>query len=333
MNATRRLSLIYPLGLSLLAGAPAALGQTALGTGQGLYRDLQQRNSLASQGRDYAAEARNRNSIVFGRAPGGLSFRGGLGYKDPSEFLGRLGSQDLHSFMSESAFSATVSQGIRAQQAMDQQRALSVGAPRRPGLGGSLETPRGATSSGADLTRSRDSTGALRADPGAVRRDLARHPGNELSSRRPITPAGESGASARGAGLGSGSAFATTGNRGGESGEYGGLLNDRLGVTGRLPSRASSDIESFDTTYGTGPVGGRERSRTPACGGPRTRRVLTRTRLVCSRRRRVPPTPSTTGCPGLATICGPRARAPQSGPPIRTWCTVWIYRVRLGLRR
>src|SRR5436190_19507572 len=97
-----------PLGLALIAGTPAALGQNALGTGQGLYRDLQQRNSLAAQGRDYAAEAKNRNAIVFGRAPGGLSFRGGLGYKDPGEFLGHLGTQDLHSFMADTTYSATV---------------------------------------------------------------------------------------------------------------------------------------------------------------------------------------------------------------------------------
>src|ERR1043165_3673263 len=85
------------LGLAasaLLAFAGAAFGQyqdnmnQSLGGGLALSRN----NPNAGQNRDFSAEFRARNSIVYGSAPGGLAFQGGLGYRNPSDFQGFLGS-------------------------------------------------------------------------------------------------------------------------------------------------------------------------------------------------------------------------------------------------
>src|SRR5437762_1643352 len=41
---------------------------------------------------DFNTEVRMRNAIITGNAPGGVSFRGDVGYRAPGEFLGRLGT-------------------------------------------------------------------------------------------------------------------------------------------------------------------------------------------------------------------------------------------------
>ncbi len=132
-----------------LAVGQAASAQYLSQTGNALSGGLSRSNPYASSGRDFAAEAKYRNSIVFSQAPGGFSFRGRLGYSDPSEFVGRLGSSTLNSFRRNSELSTIAAQGIQRSQAIDAQNALSTGGVSRtyqPGRGGvnfsSFYTPR-----------------------------------------------------------------------------------------------------------------------------------------------------------------------------------------------
>jgi len=87
-----------------LLPAPAALAQSALGDGTALDRNLQ-RGSMGRNTpvRDVAAEIRYQNAIVTGNAPGGLSFRGNVGYTAPNDFRDRLGSNDIFPFIRETA--------------------------------------------------------------------------------------------------------------------------------------------------------------------------------------------------------------------------------------
>src|ERR1044071_8028118 len=56
-------------------------------------------------GRDFKKELEFRNAIVTGNAPGGISFRGDVGYKAPGEFFGNLGSNDTFAFRRDSVYS------------------------------------------------------------------------------------------------------------------------------------------------------------------------------------------------------------------------------------
>lgn len=109
-----------------LAVAPSAWSQSALGNGNGLQRNLHRFNQ-SLPGRDPLASSRYQNSVVNGNAPGGKSFQGNLGYRNPSDFQGRLGSNDLFNFSRDSAFSGLAGQGIRGSQLNDYQGALARG--------------------------------------------------------------------------------------------------------------------------------------------------------------------------------------------------------------
>lgn len=76
---------------------------------------------------DFAAEVRLRNAIVTGNAPGGISFRGDVGYRAPGEFLARLGSNDDFAFRRDSFYSGLAGQGIRGTDALQYQFALTTG--------------------------------------------------------------------------------------------------------------------------------------------------------------------------------------------------------------
>lgn len=105
---------------------PSALAQSALGNGQSLQRNLHRFNQ-SLPGRDPLAASRYQNSIVNGNAPSGQSFRGNLGYRNSSDFQGKLGSNDLFNFSRDSSFSGLAGRGIRGSQLNDYQGALARG--------------------------------------------------------------------------------------------------------------------------------------------------------------------------------------------------------------
>ncbi len=114
------------LSALMLTLTPAASAQYANGNGQSLQANFHRFNqSLPS--RDALASTRVQNSVIYGNAPGGKSFQGNLGYRNPSEFQGRLGSNDLYNFTRDSAFSGLAGQGIRGSELNDYQGALSRG--------------------------------------------------------------------------------------------------------------------------------------------------------------------------------------------------------------
>lgn len=106
-----------------------ALAQNALGDGRGLEANPRE----GSGGRNYqrpslAEQVRFRNAISTGNAPGGLSFRGDLGYQAPGEFAGALGSDAIYSFRRDSLYSGLAGMGIRGTDALQYQFSMTTGA-------------------------------------------------------------------------------------------------------------------------------------------------------------------------------------------------------------
>jgi len=134
-------STLLSIGLGVVCGlAGLAHGQGALGDGRALERDMTRYGPGGPPplGRDIMQEIRFRNAIVTGNAPGGLSFRGDLGYTDPFEFRGDLGSDDLFEFRRDSMFSGLAGVGIRGTEALQYQFALTTGSRVPSGLVGDL---------------------------------------------------------------------------------------------------------------------------------------------------------------------------------------------------
>ncbi|MBO6512959.1 MAG: hypothetical protein JJ974_03205 [Phycisphaerales bacterium] len=122
-----KIPLIAAIGLVALAGQ-AAHGQNALGDGRGLEANPRQ----GSDGRNFqrpslADQVRFRNAISTGNAPGGLSFRGDLGYQAPGEFTGALGSDALFAFRRDSLYSGLAGMGIRGTDALQYQFSMTTG--------------------------------------------------------------------------------------------------------------------------------------------------------------------------------------------------------------
>lgn len=134
------------IGAALLLSAVAgsAFGQDALGDGRRL--DANQRigsggvNSAVRA--DFSAANALRAAIVTGNAPGGLSFRGDVGYAAPREFRGELGSDDLFEFRRDSLYSGLSGQGIRGTDALQYQFALTTGSRPPRTLAGPLSVSR-----------------------------------------------------------------------------------------------------------------------------------------------------------------------------------------------
>jgi len=127
-----------------------ALGQNALGDGRGLAANPRQ----GSGGQNYQRpslekEVQFRNAIATGNAPGGLSFRGDLGYRAPGEFSGALGSDSLYSFRRDSLYSGLAGMGIRGTDAIQYQFSMTTGSRVTRNLVGNLSLSRldGANSS------------------------------------------------------------------------------------------------------------------------------------------------------------------------------------------
>jgi len=126
--------------LGVLAGS--ALGQTALGDGTAHDASLSTQGRLNSSRPSFATELQFRNSIATGNAPGGLSFRGDIGYRAAGEFTGTLGSDSLFAFRRDSLYSGLAGMGIRGTEAVQYQFALTTGATPPRDLMGNLSVSR-----------------------------------------------------------------------------------------------------------------------------------------------------------------------------------------------
>ncbi len=148
--------------LSVLLAAGAASGQDAHGDGR--VKDANQRvgsggyNSAVRA--DFSAANALRAAIVTGNAPGGLSFRGDVGYAAPREFRGELGSDDLFEFRRDSLYSGLSGQGIRGTDALQYQFALTTGSRPPAALAGSLTVQRDATGVQVPVDPARPATDA-----------------------------------------------------------------------------------------------------------------------------------------------------------------------------
>ncbi|MBL4809176.1 MAG: hypothetical protein JKY43_03845 [Phycisphaerales bacterium] len=144
--------------LALIAGlavsttfSPKAMAQNALGDGRGLAANPRQ----GSDGRvdlrpSFQKEVAYRNAIATGNAPGGMSFRGDLGYRAAGEFSGTLGSDALYSFRRDSLYSGLAGMGIRGTDALQYQFAMTTGSRITRNMTGSLSLSRlGGSSSAA----------------------------------------------------------------------------------------------------------------------------------------------------------------------------------------
>ncbi|HHN78072.1 MAG TPA: hypothetical protein ENK11_05280, partial [Phycisphaerales bacterium] len=111
----------------VVAICATANAQNALGDGRALDNSLNIRSRYNTARPSIASELAFRNSIVTGNAPGGLSFRGDVGYRAPGEFGGELGANDLFSFRRDSLRSGMAGMGIRGTEALQYQLALTTG--------------------------------------------------------------------------------------------------------------------------------------------------------------------------------------------------------------
>jgi len=118
--------------------AAAANAQNALGDGRGLDANTGQGGRVNYERPSFSQELQFRNAIVTGNAPGGLSFRGDLGYRASGEFAGDIGSDDLFSFRRDSLYSGLAGMGIRGTDALQYQFSLTTGARPPQNLTGDL---------------------------------------------------------------------------------------------------------------------------------------------------------------------------------------------------
>ena len=141
--SSRTLTVLALLSLS----GTAASAQNALGDGRALDNNLSPNSPYNTARQDFGNELRFRNAIATGNAPGGLSFRGDVGYASPFEFRGELGSDSLFSFRRDSVYSGLAGMGIRGTEAVQYQFALTTGARIPQNVVGSLVVPRDPASS------------------------------------------------------------------------------------------------------------------------------------------------------------------------------------------
>lgn len=74
-----------------------------------------------------ADEVRFRNAIITGNVPGGISFRGNAGYRDPGDFQARLGSDSTFNFRRDSFASGLGGLGLRGTDALQYQFTFTTG--------------------------------------------------------------------------------------------------------------------------------------------------------------------------------------------------------------
>lgn len=126
-RTVRSVVALLALAGSSWAVCPAS-AQNALGDGTALDANPGNQGRINRPRPSFSQELQFRNAIVTGNAPGGLSFRGDLGYRAPGEFTGDLGSDALYSFRRDSLTSGLAGMGIRGTDALQYQFSLSTGA-------------------------------------------------------------------------------------------------------------------------------------------------------------------------------------------------------------
>jgi hypothetical protein len=155
------------VGALLLFAGSAANAQNALGDGNALDANPGQYGSSNYARPSLVDELRFRNSIATGNAPGGLSFRGDLGYRSAGEFTGELGSDSLFAFRRDSLYSGLAGMGIRGTDALQYQFALTTGSAPPRNLIGNLSYTRDeayATGSQFQSSQGTQNTGTLGID-------------------------------------------------------------------------------------------------------------------------------------------------------------------------
>lgn len=129
--------------LMVLATAPTAPAQNALGSGNALDSGLSTSGRTNRPVTDFDSELRFRNAIVTGNAPGGVGFRGDVGYRAAGDFTGGsaipfnlrnatglgldAGSNDLFQFELDSFYSGLASRGVSGIDALQYQMRLQTG--------------------------------------------------------------------------------------------------------------------------------------------------------------------------------------------------------------
>lgn len=156
--------------------APPSLAQNELGDGRGL--EINQAISAppsTSRRARFDRDLRFANAIVTGNAPGGLSFRGDLGYTAGAEFRSSLGSNDLFAFRRDSLNSGLAGYGIRGTTALQYQFSLTTGSRSPSGLLGSPIVLRSGTGM----------TGSMLRDPVLTTPGARRVPGTDAARLDP----------------------------------------------------------------------------------------------------------------------------------------------------
>ena len=136
----RTQSVLAIMLLGTLVGSANA--QNALGDGTALDANSGQGGRVNYTKPSFARELSFRNAIATGNAPGGLSFRGDLGYRAAGEFTGQLGSDSLFAFRRDSLYSGLAGMGIRGTDALQYQFALTTGSAPPQNLMGNLSVTR-----------------------------------------------------------------------------------------------------------------------------------------------------------------------------------------------
>ncbi len=165
---TRRTTAVWAAAIAGCCGSAHA--QNAIGDGTALDRNLQSGTMGVNRPvRDLSAEIRLRNAIITGNAPGGMSFRGGVGYRAPGEFMGSLPSDSLFRFRRDAVFSGAAGLGIRGTDALQYQFALTTGNAPPPGLTGPGVIMRSSTTATLGDIPAREAGTFRNAPVGAIR--------------------------------------------------------------------------------------------------------------------------------------------------------------------
>ena len=139
------------LGRSGIAGvialcSGAAMAQNNLGDGRGLDSGLQAYGPRTNSARqDMSAALQFRNAIVTGNAPGGLSFRGDVGYVGARDFRGSLGSDETFEFRRDSLYSGLSGMGLRGTSSLQFQLGATTGNSVPSHILGNLNFERGSS--------------------------------------------------------------------------------------------------------------------------------------------------------------------------------------------
>ncbi|TVQ75302.1 MAG: hypothetical protein EA380_11225 [Phycisphaeraceae bacterium] len=150
--------LLIAAGLPLAIGTPLASAQDALGDGRALDASLRVGSGGRNDpGRNFAREFAFRNAIVTGNVPGGMAFRGELGYSAADDFRGDLGSTDFFDFERDSFYSSLATRNLGGIDPLRSSLSWSI-AGQRDGVFGDLivSRPGAGATAGQALDRQRE---------------------------------------------------------------------------------------------------------------------------------------------------------------------------------